>query len=160
MHICEKPYGISSPFHVEEGEEQTIEYLEEDNLVDNPLSYEDEVRYLEACGPMLRDFATIMIDTGMRNSEVLNLLVSDIDIENGKLYVRTRQCEPSKRRRRVKSKASRRTLFLTERVKDILARRILDSANGLIFAGGKDGKNNVPPIKLNNAHYAALRRSG
>ncbi len=155
-----KPYGTSSPFNVQEGEEPSIAYLEEDNLVDNPLSYEDEVRYLEACSPMLRDFATIMIDTGMRNSEVLNLLVSDIDIENGKLYVRTRQSEPSKRRRRVKSKASRRTLFLTERVKDILARRIFESDNGLIFAGGKDGKSNVPPVKLNNAHYAALRRSG
>lgn len=156
----QKPYGITSPFHVEDGEEPTIEYLEEDNLVDNPLSYEDEPRYLDTCSPMLRDFATIMIDTGMRNSEVLNLIVSDIDLANGKLYVRTRQAEASKRKRRVKSKASRRTVFLTERVKEILARRIHASTNGLIFAGGKDGKGNIPPIKLNNAHYAALKRSG
>ncbi|MEP7075245.1 MAG: site-specific integrase [Acidobacteriota bacterium] len=156
----QKAYDISSPFHVEDGEEPTIEYLEEDNLVDNPLSYEDEPRYLEACSPMLRDFATIMIDTGMRNSEVLNLIVSDIDLANGKLYIRTRQAEASKRKRRVKSKASRRTVFLTERVKEILARRTLSSTNGLIFAGGKDGKSDVPPVKLNNAHYAALKRSG
>lgn len=60
-------------------EEPTIEYLEEDNEVCNPLSLEDEERYLAQCHPILRDFTVIMIDTGMRNGEVLNLTVEDID---------------------------------------------------------------------------------
>lgn len=157
----QKEYQLSNPFDRDEKDELTITYLEEDNEVCNPVSQEDEKRYLAECNPTLRDFAVIMIDTGMRNNEVLNLTVDDIDLANRKLYVRTLQTESTRRmKRRVKTKASRRTVFLTERVVKILKRRILNSTNGLLFAGGKDGKGNKPPLKLNNAHYAALKRSG
>lgn len=156
-----REYGVPSPFDVEkEGDISTVEYLEEDNLICNPITFEEEEKYLTECSPLLRDFAVIMIDTGMRNSEVLNLIKDDIDLANGKLNVRTRQTESAGRKRRVKTKASRRTVFLTERVKKILERRILSAKSDLLFAGGKDGKGNLPPIKLNNAHYGALKRSG
>lgn len=156
-----KEIKVTNPFDYDDGEEPTIEYLEEDNEVCNPLSLEDEERYLAACHPMLRDFAVIMIDTGMRNGEVLNLTVEDIDLAGSKLFVRTRQSQTkSSRKRRVKTKSARRTVFLTNRVNEILERRILNSTNGLLFAGGRDGDGDSPPKKLNNAHYAALRRSG
>lgn len=156
-----KEIKIINPFDFDDADEPTIEYLEEDNEVCNPLSLEEEERYLTECHPMLRDFAVIMIDTGMRNGEVLNLTVEDIDLAGGKLFVRTRQSQTrNSRQRRVKTKSARRTVFLTNRVKEILERRILNSTNGLLFAGGRDGKGDNPPNKLNNAHYAALRRSG
>ena len=60
----------------------------------------------------------------------------------------------------MKSTASRRTVFLTSRVTEILERRISAATSGWLFGGGKDGKGDAPPIKLNNAHYGALKRSG
>jgi integrase len=155
----QKTYGIANPFDVADGEEPTIEYLEEDNEVDNPLSYEDERTYLAACCPTLYDFAVIMIDTGLRNSEILNLVVDDIDLPNRCLYVQTR-LRATNRKRRLKTKASRRKAYLTARMVEVLERRIRESTNGLLFAGGKDGESDKPIVKLNNAHYAALKRCG
>lgn len=37
------------------------------------LSHEQEAEYLEACPPLLRDVASVMLDTGLRIGELLNL---------------------------------------------------------------------------------------
>lgn len=60
-----------------------------------------------------------------------------------------------------KTKAARRRIPLTQIVFDILKDRAKRAENGLIFAGMRGSENaDKPLLKLNNAHYGALQRSG
>jgi len=57
-----------------------------------------------------------------------------------------------------KTKAARRKLFLTDNVKAILAQRIESSKSDYLFPCDTDSARPIP--KVNNAHDAALRKSG
>jgi integrase len=96
-----------------------------------------------ACPQPLRDFATIMIETGLRPTEVRNLTVKDVFLENdGGLFVR-----------KSKTKAGRRLIpYLSQRAIDILKPRMKNAENGFLFMGGRGF--------VDNAHYKALDRSG
>lgn len=105
------------------------------------LSYLEE-EYLLACTQPLWDFATIMIETGLRPTEVRNLTVNDISLENGgSLFVR-----------KSKTKAERRLIpYLSLRAISILKPRMENTENGFIFPAGRG---------VDNAHYEALERPG
>lgn len=107
------------------------------------LTYAEEKEYLLACSQPLRDFATIMIETGLRPTELRNLTVKDISLENGgSLFVR-----------QSKTKSGRRLIpYLSQRAIDILKLRIKNAENGFIFPSGRG--------LIDNAHYKALDRSG
>jgi integrase len=127
-----------------------VEFFEEDNQQMRVLSYAEERSYLMACSQPLRDFALIMVETGMRPDEVRRLRVRDINLLPQYVQVVSG-----------KTKAARRRIPLTAIALDVLRDRIKHSGNDLIFAGMR-GEENVdkPLVKLNNAHYGALQRSG
>jgi len=94
------------------------------------LSHEDEQRYLVAAPEPLRSMAILLIDTGLRLGEALNLRVEDIHIEPvggaryGWLHVRNG-----------KSKNAKRNVPLTPRVSEMLKTRLKAPTSEWIFPG-------------------------
>jgi integrase len=120
----------------------SVGFMKEEPRDFRVLTYAEEKEYLLACPQPLRDFATIMIETGLRPTELRNLAVKDVSLENGgSLFVR-----------KSKTKSGRRFIpYLSQRVIDILKLRIENSEDGFIFPGGRG--------LVDNTHYRALERS-
>ena len=108
-----------------------------------PKDFED--RYLAACSQPLQDVATIILDAGLRPHEVLNLRPEHIDLSQGVLRVT-----------KSKTKAGKREVSMTARVRAIVQRRIAETVNGWLFAGGRNGKGALPIVKLTNSHLKAI----
>lgn len=126
-----------------------VKFFNEDNQQTRALSYGEEKLYLMACSQPLQDFAVLMLETGMRPDEIRNLRVSDVDLERGYLQVQ-----------KGKTKAAQRRIPLTERAFDIFEPRLRNPKSEYVFPGERStGDADVPLVKLNNAHYGALRRS-
>jgi|GEM_PF-851670 len=104
-----------------------------------------EARYLAACSQPLRDVATIILDGGLRPHEALNLRPEHIDLRQGVLRVT-----------KSKTKSGKREVPMTGRVRAIVERRIAESVNGWLFAGGRSGKGSLPVVKLTNSHLRAI----
>lgn len=125
-------------------------FLPEDNEQMRVLTPTEERIYLDTCGQPLHDVAVIMLETGMRPSEVYALRKTDINFEQGYVQVS-----------KGKTKAARRKVPLSKTARETFYARILSSTPGpYVFAGGLDGKSEVPIVKLTNAHIAAVVRSG
>lgn len=108
---------------------------------DRVVSFEEEARYLAKASDNLRDAAILAVDTGLRpNSELFPLRWADVDLDaraecpNGALHVR-----------HGKTDSAQRTLPLTPRAADVLARRkrveeAKQSPSAFVFPGaGKQG---------------------
>lgn len=94
------------------------------------LSREQEPVYLAACPAPLGDAALLILDTGLRVGEALGLQWSDVVLEPGSGkkfgYVQVRSG---------KTKNAKRTVSLTARATEMLARRRKVSVNGWVFPG-------------------------
>lgn len=112
------------------------------------ITQEEEARYLKACSPLLRDVAAIILDAGLRPHEVMNLKLEQIDFGQGVLRVS-----------KSKTKAGKREVPLTRRVRSILEARAADCHNGWLFPGGRDGKGSLPVVKLTNSHLKAIQNA-
>jgi integrase len=94
------------------------------------LSYEQERAYLEACPSDLRDAASVMLDTGLRVGELVNLRWEDIRFQPvgaarfGSVKVRFG-----------KSQNAQRTLSLTSRASAVLFARRKQSKSACVFPG-------------------------
>jgi integrase len=110
------------------------------------LNHEDEARYLEACPPLLRDVASVMLDTGLRIGELLNLRWEDIRFEPtgavkfGSVKVRVG-----------KSQNAQRTLSLTARASAVLFARRKVSKSPYVFPG-KSADTPILVTSLNHLH--------
>lgn len=122
-----------------------VRMLKEDNARLRVVTRREEDLYLMAANQPLQDFATIMIDTGMRNSEIAALEARNVFLDEGYLYV------PSG-----KTRAAKRKIPLTARVRDILRSRIKSTPSGLLFENADTGR---VLTTLKTAHAGALRRS-
>lgn len=122
-----------------------VKLLREMSLQLRVVSREEEAKYLMAASQPLRDFAAVMIDTGMRNDEVSRLDRRNVDLQAGYLLV------PEG-----KTKAAKRRIPLTQRVQRILAARVNRATGNLIFVNSDSGS---PITTLKTAHAGALRRS-
>lgn len=123
-----------------------VRFLREEKNCLRVLTAEEERRYLEASSPLLRDIATIMLDTGMRPSEVCQLEVADIDEEWRTLQIR-----------RGKTVNARRFIPLTKRAFAVLQSRKLGANSQWLFPSRVDAEQ---PVRwLRRAHIEALQRS-
>jgi len=126
-----------------------VKFFSEDNQQTRSISFAEEKVYLMACSQPLQDFASLMLETGMRPDEIRNLKITDVDLQKGHLEIR-----------KGKTKAAQRRIPLTGRALAILESRSINSKSAYMFPGdGGSGNEDVPLVKLNNAHYGALRRS-
>jgi integrase len=109
------------------------------------VSPDEENRYLLSASQPLRDFATIMIDTGMRPEEVMRIERRNVVLSENYLV------NPFG-----KTKAARRKIFLTERVRNIMEKRLLNKETDLMFCNEATGN---PITTFKRSHATALRRS-
>lgn len=123
-----------------------VKLLKEDGGHLRVVSYEEERQYLAEASQPLIDFASVMIDTGMRPAEVAAIQKKDLFFDQGYLYI------PEG-----KTKAAKRRIPLTSRVTEILTRRAQTSQNGYLFA---TEETNAPITTLKTGHGATIRRSG
>lgn len=123
-----------------------VKFLAEDNCQIRVVSTEEERIYLMAASQPLQDFATLMIDTGMRPEEVARIECRNVDLYQGYVFIPFG-----------KTKAAKRKIPLSERVSAILAKRLHESGCEFLFA---TTARKSPLTTLKTAHAGALRRSG
>jgi integrase len=116
-----------------------VKALKEDNEQTRVLSYDEQRRYLAVASPMLRDVATLMLQTGMRPEEVYRIQPANVHLSEGYLF------NPFG-----KTKAAKRRITLTAEAKSVLARRISGFDGSYLFPHASDPNQPVP--KVNNAH--------
>lgn len=111
------------------------------------LSREQEGQYLAACPQLLRDVATLLIDSGLRVSEALALEWRDVRLSPEPGYVQVREG---------KSKYARRSLPLTSRSRTMLEARRKTAKSLSVFAEGGNG----PMLNTSLAHlHGKVRRA-
>lgn len=126
--------------------------LHEDNEQTRVLTYDEQTRYLAKATPMLRDVATLMLETGLRPEEVYRIQPENVHLADDYLF------NPYG-----KTKAAKRRIKLTATVKNILARRIDEGKDdegqqrAYLFPHASDKNRPVP--KVNNAHDRAVKDS-
>jgi integrase len=126
--------------------------LREDNEQTRVLTYDEQAKYLARATPMLRDVATLMLETGMRPEEVYRIQPQNVHLSDGYVFTPFG-----------KTKAAKRRIKLTAAAKSILARRMEECKDDkgqqgeYLFPHASDPKQPVP--KVNNAHDRAVRDS-
>jgi integrase len=123
-----------------------VKFLAENNQQTRVLSYAEQQSYLSNASPVLRDIATLIVETGMRPDEVYTLRVENVDLVKGQLQVP-----------RGKTAAARRLLRLTAAASDVLKRRVGTLEGPYFFPC--DGDDTRPIPKVNNAHDRAVKAS-
>lgn len=124
-----------------------VKMLAEQNEQDRVVSYAEQVSYLAVATPMLRDVATLILETGMRPDEVYTLARSNVNLAQRYLNV------PNG-----KTKAARRRIGLTSAAHEVLRARLGASVDSVyLFPCEIDPTRPVP--KVNNAHDRAIRDS-
>lgn len=128
-----------------------VKFLQEDSEPGRVLNSEEERLYLIAASQPLQDYATVLVETGLRPEELCKLAVLDVFLKVDKPYLTVKVG---------KTRSARRTVPLSKRAANVLAKRVAQAKGKYIFAGGRGGNDpNKPALKFNNAHYGALRRS-
>jgi integrase len=123
-----------------------VGFLPEQNEQTRVLNFEEQARYLGVATPMLRDVATLMLETGMRPEEVYRIQPENVSLAGGFLF------NPNG-----KTKAARRRVPLTTAARSILTRRMDGLETPYLFPCQTDAARSVP--KVNNAHDRAVRDS-
>lgn len=137
-------YAIKSDFTLRNPVTR-VDFLPENNEQTRVLTYDEQGKYLAAATPLLRDVATLMLETGMRPEEVYTIRPENVDLER-----RTIQVPQGK------TKAARRLLTLTSAVA-VLKRRMNGLESPYVFPCETDSKRPIP--KVNNAHDRAVKDS-
>lgn len=127
-----------------------VKFFKEDNEQTRVVSPDEERLYLMACSQPLRDFAIIMVETGMRPEEVSRMERRNVHLDKGYIF------NPYG-----KTKAARRKLPLSQRAMSVLRSRLENNDSEFVFPGMRCGKNpQTHIVKLTNGHKAAIKRAG
>ncbi len=122
-----------------------VKLFKEDNGHVRVVSRDEERLYLKEASQPLFDFASVMIDTGMRPSEISAIHTKDLFLEQGYVYI------PEG-----KTKAAKRRIPLTTRALKILGDRYRIVKSGYLFVSEET---NAPLTTLKTSHAGAIRRS-
>jgi integrase len=118
--------------------------LQENNEQTRVLTYDEQAKYLAKATPMLRDVATLMLETGMRPEEVYRIQPQNVHLPESYLF------NPYG-----KTKAAKRRIRLTTTARNVLTRRLNECEGSYLFPHASDLNQPVP--KVNNAHDRAVR---
>lgn len=125
-----------------------VKLLSENERRFHVLSREHEKLYLMACSQPLRDVATIIIETGMRPSEIYELQRRQVNLEKGFLQVENG-----------KTKSSNRKIWFSEKVEKILRGRLQKFTGDFLFPKNEtDGEPRT--FDLNRHHQIAIKSLG
>jgi integrase len=123
-----------------------VAFLAEQNEQTRVLSFDEQEKYLAKATPLLRDVATLMLETGMRPEEVYRIQPENVNLAGGFLF------NPFG-----KTKAARRRVPLNNAARNVLTRRMAGLETPFLFPCETDPVRPVP--KVNNAHDRAVRDS-
>jgi integrase len=123
-----------------------VKFLAENNQQTRVLNYTEQQSYLSNASPVLRDVATLILETGMRPEEVYTLRPENVDLLTGHLQVQ-----------QGKTAAARRMLRLISAASDVLRRRVSGLEGPYCFPCESDTSRPIP--KVNNAHDRAVKVS-
>jgi len=118
------------------------------------ITQEEEARYLTSANSLLSEIATVLVDTGLRPEECYRLVwdsITWVNGRNGTLIVT-----------HGKTKAARRVLPMTPRVRYILETRWRVSgtpSEGYVWAAPTQSRH-IEPSSLKKQHTKALKLSG
>ena len=138
-------YAIKSDFTLRNPVSR-VDFLPENNEQTRVLTYDEQGKYLAAATPVLKDVATLMLETGMRPEEVYRIRPENVNLAGGFLF------NPFG-----KTKAARRRGPLTIPAKSVLTRRMAGLESPFLFPCETDPSRPVP--KVNNAHDRAVKVS-
>ena len=124
-----------------------VDFLNEENQQDRVLTYDEQRRYLNHATPLLRDVASLILETGARPEEIYTIEAKNVSVA-GRYFVIPKG----------KTQAAKRRLGLTSTALSILARRLEARPAGFLFPCETDETRPIP--KVNNAHDRAVRDSG
>ena len=123
-----------------------VRFLSEGPGVMRIVSHEEQARYLKQANPLLRDVATMMLETGMRPEEVFTIRKENVHLCQRYLFVPIG-----------KTKFARRNVPLTDSTVAILKRRVAHAKGPFLFPHRHDS--NKPLTTLKTAHDDALRKA-
>jgi integrase len=126
---------------------RNVKFFNEDNEQMRTLTFEEQRIYLDTASQPLRDAAILMLETGMRPEEVYRIKIDNINLDGAYLF------NPYG-----KTKAAKRKIPINKTALEVIAKRIDQVPGPCLFPSPDDPLK--PVLKLNNAHYGALRRSG
>jgi integrase len=121
---------------------RNVKVLDNHTIPPRILTIDEQKVYLMACAQPLRDVAVMMIELGLRPSEVLNLKRDDISLEQNCLQVQEG-----------KTKNARRKLPLSTESRKVLEYRLRTAESEILFP-------NVKVVKLDQQHKKALKAIG
>ena len=110
------------------------------------LSHEEEERYLAEANPLLKDVATMMLETGTRPEEVFTIRKENVHLDRRYLFVPVG-----------KTKFARRNIPLTDATVAILERRLARAKGSYLFPHRHDPNRALGSVK--KAHAEALDTS-
>jgi len=123
-----------------------VKFFNEGNEQMRTLSFDEQQKYLATASQPLRDAAILMLETGMRPEAVYRIRVENINLDGGFIF------NPYG-----KTKAAKRKVPLNKTSLEVVTRR-MNAVNSLYLFPSPDDLTK-PVVKLNNAHYGALKRS-
>ena len=121
-----------------------VQFLDEGPGQMRIVSHEEQRKYMAAASPLLRDVATLIVETGMRPEEVFNIRKENVHFEPPYLFVPIG-----------KTRFARRNIQLTDASIEILRRRLAEAEGSFLFP--RKGDSNKPLTTVRKAHHMALR---
>jgi integrase len=120
------------------------------------LSHKEESEYLAAAPLLLRQFASVMLDTGMRPEEVCRMRWEHVHLEpvSGARFGYVHNPKG-------KTKLAKRNLSLTARVQSLLSMRHEQGgkpATGWVFPSNDDPKEHVPYSTIDSQHGRTIAK--
>ena len=113
------------------------------------LSREEEKVYLLACPQPLQDFAALMLETGMRPTEIYASTRRDISIERGFLQIEND-----------KTRSSNRKVWLSDKALELIRAGLERFKDDYLFPKGDEDFALPVSYQLNIMHRATLERTG
>jgi integrase len=120
-----------------------IRFFDEGPGMMRVVSHEEQKSYLAEASPMLRDVATLMLDTGMRPEEVFTICKENVHLQRRYLFVPIG-----------KTKFARRNVPLTAATLAVLKRRMPKAKGPYLFPHRRDSSR--PLTTVRKPHLAAL----
>jgi len=132
--------------HVARNPVTGVKFLPEGPGVMRVVSHEEQKRYLDKARPLLRDVATLMLETGMRPEEVFTIRKENVHLDRRYLFVP-----------RAKTVFARRNIPLTDTALSVLKRKMRTAKHGWLFPHRRDPQ--VPMTTIQKAHEDALKEA-
>jgi len=107
------------------------------------VSHEEQTKYMAVANPLLRDIATLIVETGMRPEEVFTIQRKNVHLQVGYLFIP-----------RGKTRFARRNIPLTEAAEEVLKRRLASVKGAYLFPHRRDSAR--PLTTIHKAHVLAL----